>query len=237
MTVVTQHLAATADVRSTPGRLRVIVAGGALLLREGIARAHATGADTDVVAVAGEAVALRMAIERTRPDVIVNGEDQAEVIDERVDLAAKLAVECPTLGVVVVSDHVRMSQLAKLLATSPRRGYLRTERVTDAEILCRASESVARGEPFLDPTSSAAFFLRSAESDELAALTPPERQVLALIAQGASNRAIAATLTLTARAVERRVSSIFAKLDLHDDHLHNRRVVAALLMRSHDGLL
>jgi DNA-binding NarL/FixJ family response regulator len=173
------------------------------------------------------------AIERESPDVVLTdirmppGQG-----DEGIRVAGWLREAHPEIGVVVLSQYAEPSYALTLLEPgSDRRGYLLKERVHDSSQLRAAIEAVAQGGAIIDPKLVDALVLGKArlERSPLAELTPREREVLAEMAAGKSNAAIAESLVLTKRAVEKHVGAIFQKLLLEDDEVVSRRVTAVLL--------
>ena len=152
--------------------------------------------------------------------------------DEGIRLANTLRLTDPDIGVVVLSQHAEPAYATALLeGGSERRAYLLKERVKNAGELARALREVAEGGSMIDPTvvDSLLTSRRQREGSQLNVLTPRELEILGLIAEGRSNAAIAETLVLTKRAVERHINGIFMKLDLGDAEDVSRRVRAALL--------
>jgi DNA-binding NarL/FixJ family response regulator len=152
--------------------------------------------------------------------------------DEGIRLASDLRKSEPEIGVVVLSQHNEPALATALFETgSERRAYLLKERVKDSEELVRTLRSVAEGGSVVDPAVVEKLLVmsRARERSKLEHLTPRELEILGLIAEGRSNSAIAETLFLTKRAVERHINSIFTKLDLGDPAEISRRVRAALV--------
>src|SRR3954447_5568042 len=213
--------------------VRVIIAEDSLIVRERIQQILALEPDVDVVASCGDLPELIEAIERESPDVVLTDirmpPDQG---DEGIRVASWLRDAHPEGGVVVLSQYAEPSYALTLLEPgSDRRGYLLKERVHDASQLRAAIEAVAQGGAMIDPKLVDALVLGKArlERSPLAELTPREREVLAEIAQGKSNAAIADSLVLTKRAVEKHINSIFLKLGLAYADDVSKRVKAALL--------
>ncbi len=220
--------------------VRVVIAEDSLIVREGIQQILALEPDVDVVASCGDLPELMEAIERETPDVVLTdirmppGQG-----DEGIRVAGWLREAHPEIGVVVLSQYAEPSYALTLLEPgSDRRGYLLKERVHDASQLRAAIEAVAQGGAIIDPKLVDALVLGKArlERSPLAELTPREREVLAEIAQGKSNAAIADSLVLTKRAVEKHINSIFLKLGLAYADDVSKRVKAALLFLSETDL-
>ncbi|MHC1557992.1 response regulator transcription factor [Actinomycetospora sp. C-140] len=206
--------------------MRVVLAEDSVLLREGLVRLLGEyGAE--VVAAVGDGGALVDAVVAHRPDVaVVDVRMPPDFTDEGLRAALRARREVPGTAVLVLSQYVEMSYAADLLRDGGGVGYLLKDRVTRLEDLADALARITAGGSVLDPEVVSALFARQ---DPLAALTAREREVLALVAEGRSNTAIARGLTLSQGAVEKHVSSIFDKLglarDAADDH---RRVLAVL---------
>ncbi|GLZ45977.1 DNA-binding response regulator [Actinomycetospora sp. NBRC 106375] len=206
--------------------MRVVLAEDSVLLREGLVRLLGEyGAE--VVAAVGDGGALVDAVVAHRPDVaVVDVRMPPDFTDEGLRAALRARREVPGTAVLVLSQYVEMSYAADLLRDGGGVGYLLKDRVTRLEDLADALARITAGGSVLDPEVVSALFARQ---DPLAALTAREREVLALVAEGRSNTAIARSLTLSQGAVEKHVSSIFDKLglarDAADDH---RRVLAVL---------
>ena len=213
--------------------MRIALADDSLIAREGVERILAGQTDIEVVASCGDLPSLLEAVESERPDVVVTDIRMPPTgTDEGIRLAALLRDEHPQIGVVVLSNYAEPAYaLALLESGSEGRAYLLKERVHDRAQLVAAIESVAAGGSVLDskivePLVAAKLRV---ERSPLAALTGREREVLAEIAKGRSNAAIASTLFLTKRAVEKHINSIFLKLNLSDIEDVSKRVKATLL--------
>jgi len=214
--------------------IRVVVGEDSFLMREGIVGALAGSDRIEVVGAEGDLDALRATIERTRPDVVVSDLRMKPTgTDEGIRLAVELGRARPEIGVVVLSQRLpQLSHATELFNRGNlRRGYLLMDRISDGDALIDAVESVARGAPVIDPDVIDVLVDADGADGErgIDRLTPREHEVLALLAEGASNAAISRTLVITTRAVERHVNAIFAKLELRDDHDVNRRVLATLI--------
>ncbi|GIH10009.1 DNA-binding response regulator [Rhizocola hellebori] len=208
--------------------MRIVIAEDAAILRDGMTalltmRGHA------VVAVA-DAEALFAQIELDRPDVaVVDIRMPPSFTDEGLRAALRLRRQFPDLGVLLFSQYVELRYAAELLqGLSARVGYLLKERVADIDDFIEALERIAGGGTALDPEVVTQLLGATRRREALNRLTPREREVLALMAQGRSNAAIAASLVITERAVEKHVTTIFTKLDLPPSDTDHRRVLAVL---------
>jgi DNA-binding NarL/FixJ family response regulator len=218
--------------------LRVIVAEDGFLAREGIVRVLEGIDGVEIVGVCTDLDELRAAVDSLEPDVVVTDIRMPPTnTDEGIRFATELRSSHPDTGVVILSQHAEPRYaMALLKAGSDRRAYLLKERLTDQEELSRALHEVAAGGSVIDSrVVDKLVAARERRDSELAALTPRELEILGLIAQGRSNGAIASSLTITKRAVERHINSIFLKLDLGEPESVNRRVMAALLYLSGDN--
>jgi DNA-binding NarL/FixJ family response regulator len=209
--------------------LRVVVADDSLLVREGVARVLES-AGFAVVAEAGDGDELMRAVHEQRPDVaVIDIRMPPTYSDEGVRAARAIRSEFPGTGILVLSQHAEEGYALKLLSDSAEGvGYLLKERVGDAHSLTNAVRQVAHGGSALDPEVVAQMLERPRAHGPLDRLSERERSVLALMAEGLSNREIAHELEVTERAVVRQVSSIFTKLDLPPDTDGHRRVRAVL---------
>ena len=209
--------------------MRVVVAEDVMLTREGITRLL-TDSGIDVVGVVGDAAALLHAVRTTRPDAaIVDIRMPPTHTDEGLVAAGQIRAEHPGVGVLILSQYIEPHYAMRLLEQHPERvGYLLKERVFDVANLIDALRRLGDGETVVDPTIVARLFARKRRADPLEGLTEREREVLALIAEGLSNRAIAAHLFVTERTVEAHVKQIFLKLGLNTDPDSHRRVLAVL---------
>jgi DNA-binding NarL/FixJ family response regulator len=216
--------------------MRVVVADDSVLLREGLTRLLIE-AGIDVAGQAGDADELMAAVEAERPDVaIVDIRMPPTHTDEGLRAARELRVRYPTMGVLVLSQYVRPSYAIELLQDGAERvGYLLKDRVSDVGQLTESLRRVAEGGSVLDPSVVAQLVGRPRRGqDPLEELTVREREVLALMAEGRSNKAIAERLFITEHTVEKHVQNIFSKLELPattDDH---RRVLAVLTFLNSD---
>ncbi|MEU7134461.1 response regulator transcription factor [Streptomyces sp. NPDC046261] len=214
--------------------VRVVIAEDSVLLREGLTRLL-TDRGHEVVAGVGDAEALlksirELADENALPDVVVADVRMPPThTDEGVRAAVRLRRDHPELGVLVLSQYVEEQYATELLAGSSRGvGYLLKDRVADVREFADAVVRVAGGGTALDPEVVAQLLGRSRKQDVLAGLTPREREVLGLMAEGRTNSAIAKQLVVSDGAVEKHVSNIFLKLGLSPSEGDHRRVLAVL---------
>jgi DNA-binding NarL/FixJ family response regulator len=216
-----------------PVAIRVVVAEDSLIVREGLQQLLAASPSVDVVAAYGDVQEVLDAVERDRPDVVLTDiRMPPSNTDEGIRLADHLRESRPSTGVVVLSQYSEPPYVLALLEHgSDRRGYLLKERIHDRGQLVSAIDAVARGGSVIDPKIVEVLVEAKARADRspLAELTPRERDVLAEIAEGKSNAAIAESLVLTKRAVEKHINSIFTKLGLAASEDVSKRVKATLL--------
>jgi DNA-binding NarL/FixJ family response regulator len=206
--------------------MRVVVADDVMLVREGIVRLLRE-AGIDVVANADD---LRRHVRLARPDAaIVDIRMPPTHSDEGLVAAQQIRAEFPAVGVLVLSQYVEPSYAMRLLEEHPERvGYLLKERIFDIAILVDALRRIGDGETVIDPTIVARILGRKRRSDPLDELTGREREVLSLVAEGLSNKALAARLFVTERTVEAHIKQIFLKLGLDAGPGSHRRVLAVL---------
>jgi DNA-binding NarL/FixJ family response regulator len=209
--------------------VRVIVAEDVMLTREGIVRVL-RDAGVEVVAEAEDAVGLMRAVELGRPDAaIIDIRMPPSHTDEGLVAARRIRTEYPDTAILVLSQYVEPSYAMRLIEDHPEAvGYLLKERVFDGSVLKDALRRIVEGECVVDPTIVARLVGRRRRTDPLVALTPRELEVLSLIAEGLSNTAIAARLSVTERTVEAHSSQVFAKLGLEPNPDSHRRVLAVL---------
>jgi len=215
---------------STAGAaLRVVIAEDAAIMRDGLTQTL-TRRGLDVVAAVADADALRQAVEEHRPDVaIVDVRMPPTHTDEGLRAAQAIHEQWPAVGVLVFSQYIETQAAAELFSRAPAGvGYLLKDRVADVSEFIDAITRVAQGGTVLDPEVVRQLLSAGRRGDALAALTPREREVLSLIAQGRSNAAIAGTLFISPKVVEKHVASIFDKLGLPPSDTDNRRVIAAI---------
>ncbi len=210
--------------------MRVILAEDSLLLREGLIRLLVE-IGHEVVAAVGDAPALLAAVDEHQPAVaVIDVRMPPTFTDDGLRAAVEARLRHPELAVLVLSQYVEESYAQDLLAGGRGGvGYLLKDRVQELSTLTHALITVASGGTVLDPEVVAQLLARRRHQDDpLASLTPREREVLALIAEGRSNAAIAEQLVISDGAVEKHVSSIFGKLGLAPSQNDHRRVLAAL---------
>jgi DNA-binding NarL/FixJ family response regulator len=211
------------------GPLRVVIAEDSGLLREGLARLLAD-ASLDVVAKVGDGPGLISAVEQHRPDVaVVDVRMPPGYHDEGLKAAIEIRRRIPNLPILVLSQYVEERYGAELLESGAAGvGYLLKDRVADVPDFVAAVRDVAAGGTVLDPEVVSQLLSRRRRDQRLGALTPREREVLSLMAEGRSNRAIARVLYVTEGAVEKHVKNIFGKLGLAQTDDDHRRVLAVL---------
>jgi DNA-binding NarL/FixJ family response regulator len=209
--------------------MRVVIAEDLLLLREGLKRLL-TELGCTVVAAVDHPEALLDALDRERPDLaIVDIRLPPTYRDEGLRAAIEARRRRPGTPILILSQYIEQAYVRELLAdTRGGVGYLLKDRVSDVSELLVALRSVAAGGTVLDPEVISGLLNRLGRTDALAELTPRERQVLALMARGLSNSAVAADLGVTARAVNKHVNRIFSKLGLPPTDSEHRRVIAVL---------
>jgi DNA-binding NarL/FixJ family response regulator len=209
--------------------VRVVIADDSVIVREGIA-SILSRAGVDVAAQASNADELMDEVDALRPDVaIVDIRMPPTHTDEGLRAAHALRERHPALGIMILSQFVEVGIATRLLAENPEGlGYVLKDRVADIDEFNRTLERVAEGGSALDPQIVTRLLSAERETGPIAALTPREREVLELIAEGRSNPAIAERLGITLRSTEKHVSSVFAKLDLPTAGGEHRRVLAVL---------
>ena len=210
-------------------QVRVVIADDSVLLREGIARLLVESG-FDVVGQAGDAEDLLRKVGAHKPDIaVIDVRMPPTHTDEGLRAAHRIRAEYPDTAVLVLSQYVEEAYAVELLSESTERtGYLLKDRVADVRTFADAVRRVAKGGSALDPEVVALMLGRQRRADPLASLTPRERQVLGLMAEGRSNSAMAEVLVVTDRAVEKHVTSILSKLDLPPAVEDHRRVLAVL---------
>jgi DNA-binding NarL/FixJ family response regulator len=221
-------------------QIRVVVAEDSYVIREFLTTTLTAAASVELVAVCTNGKELQTAINTWEPDVVLTDiRMPPSGADEGVRIAASLRDTHPDVGVVVLSQYAEPAYALSLLEQGTGgRAYLLKERIRDKEQLLDAIKTVALGGSVIDPMIVDVLIearSRSAKS-QLAQLTPRERELLAEIATGKSNSAIAESLVLTKRAVEKHVNSIFSKLNLPETQDVSRRVKATLIFLSEEGL-
>ena len=209
--------------------LRLVIAEDAAIMRDGLTQTL-TRRGHDVVAAVADGESLRQAVAACRPDVaIIDVRMPPTHTDEGLRAAQSIRQEHPGVGVLVFSQYIETKSAADLLAGAPEGvGYLLKDRVADVSDFIDAITRVAAGGTVLDPEVVRHLLRASRRGDTLASLTPREREVLSLVAQGRSNIAIASAFTISPRVVEKHVASIFAKLGLPESTNDNRRVLATI---------
>jgi DNA-binding NarL/FixJ family response regulator len=209
--------------------MRVVVADDSVLMREGIVRLLEE-ADFEVVAQAGDAEDLVRKVRAHKPDVaVIDIRMPPTNTDDGLRAALELRAELPDTGVLVLSQYVEEGYAVDLLSEGGEGvGYLLKDRVGDVRLFTDAVVRVAGGGSALDPEVVSHMLKRKRREDPLEELTPREREVLALMAEGRSNKAVAEQLVVTERAVEKHVTSIFGKLRLSAAPEDHRRVLAVL---------
>ncbi|MEU8634137.1 response regulator transcription factor [Amycolatopsis sp. NPDC048633] len=209
--------------------MRIVIAEDSTILRQGLVELL-TFRGHEVVAAVKDADALRAAVEEHSPDVsIVDIRMPPTHTDEGLRAAISLRRESPGNAILLFSQYVETKYAAQLLADRAGGvGYLLKDRVAEVSDFLDALRRVADGETVLDPEVVSQLFSATRQTDALSGLTPREREVLGLMAEGRSNSAIAAKLFLSAGSVEKYVTSIFGKLGLPPSEGDNRRVLAVL---------
>jgi DNA-binding NarL/FixJ family response regulator len=209
--------------------IRVVIADDSVLLREGLARLLEEYG-FEVAGQAGDAEDLLRKVGAHKPDVaVVDVRMPPTHTDEGLRAAHKIRNDFPDTGVLVLSQYVEEAYALELLSQSTEStGYLLKDRVADVDSFTDAVRRVAGGGSALDPEVVALLLGRRRREDPLQSITPREREVLGLMAEGRSNAAIAEALVVTERAVEKHVTSIFSKLDLSPTVEDHRRVLAVL---------
>ncbi len=209
--------------------MRVVIADDSLLVREGLTRILAAHG-IDVAGAAGDGAELDDLVRRAEPAVaIVDIRMPPSFSTEGIDCASALARTHPDLAVLVLSQHIELTYARSLVeGAHGRRGYLLKDRVLDADHLVGTLYRIAAGDTVVDPEVVAAALATPAAARRLQALTAREREVLALLAEGLTDRGICDRLVVSPRTVATHVQSIFAKLGLPDGPAANRRVHAVL---------
>jgi DNA-binding NarL/FixJ family response regulator len=209
--------------------VRIVIGEDAVLLRVGLIQVLEEAGE-DVVAAVGDAPALVDAVARHHPDVaIVDVRMPPDMTDDGLRAAIEIRTQWPQTSILVFSQYVEQVFAAELLATGTEGlGYLLKDRVADVAGFIDAVRRVGARGTALDPDVVAQLVARSRRRDPLGRLTPQERKVLSLMAEGRSNQAIAVQLVISDGVVEKHVSNVFAKLDLPQAGTDNRRVLAVL---------
>jgi DNA-binding NarL/FixJ family response regulator len=208
--------------------LRVVLAEDDVLLREGLA-SLLERSGFEVVGQAGDATRLLALVAEQSPDlVVVDIRMPPTHTAEGLDAARQIRTQQPQIGILVLSAHVEVEHAMELLASGRGVGYLLKSRVTDVEEFLDTLQRIARGGSVVDPTLVAELVAARHRDDPLAELSPREREVLALMAEGRSNAGIAHRLWVTEGTVEKHVRSILTKLTLPETEDDHRRVLAVL---------
>ena len=219
--------------------IRVVHGEDSLLVQEGVARILATAPDVELVGSAADLESLRTMVEDLLPDVVVTDIRMPPTqSDEGIRFAVELNETRPEIGVVVLSQHLSKAHASLVFSEGARgRAYVLKDRIVDPDELVKIIRTIAEGESYIDLHILTAVVTGrgQAESAGINTLTPREREVLALLAAGHSNGAIAERLGVTTRAIERHVGSIFAKLGLEDGQEVSRRVQATLIYQESGG--
>ncbi len=213
------------------GPISVVIAEDSLLVRDSVHRALSTDSDVNVVGIAEDYDSAVELINEHHPTLLFTDVRMPPTsTDEGIRLAQWMRSAHPDIGVIVLSQYADPGYVAGLLdGGTAARGYLLKERVSHFDQLSEAVHEVASGGTVLDPLVVEALLARPSSAATLSRLTPREREVLAELATGLSNRRVAQQLVLTQRAVEKHINSIFAKLGLTMDDAVDRRVKAVLM--------
>jgi DNA-binding NarL/FixJ family response regulator len=216
--------------------MRIAVADDSMLTREGVVHLL-TAQGHDVIGQADNAADLMAIVEESRPDaVVVDIRMPPTHTDEGLAAAQRIRTAYPEVGVLVLSQYVEPSYAMRLIEDRPEGvGYLLKERVFDVAALIDALRRITDGETVVDPTIVSRLFRRRRIADPLDDLSQRAAEVLALVAEGLSNHAIAARLHITERTVESHITKAFLQLGLTDDPDSHRRVRAVLAYLRHQG--
>ena len=216
--------------------MRVVIADDSVLLREGLARLL-TESGVEVCATIADASTLADVVRMHGPDVaIVDIRMPPTYTHEGAVAAIELRATYPTLGILLLSQAIETHYAAKLLEKHAARfGYLLKDRVVDVSMLRQALDTIVAGGTVLDPDIVRSLMRTHARRSPVLALSDRERDVLALMAEGRSNTAIAERLVVSSKTVESHIANIFSKLGLHDEPGGHRRVLAVLAALQHTG--
>ena len=214
--------------------MRVVIADDNLIVRDGLA-ALLREAGVDVAAQAGTADDLLADVERHRPDVaIVDVRMPPTHTDEGLRAAHEIRARHPGVGILILSESVEVGTINRLVTQSAKGlGYLLKDRVTELDDFVATLHRIADGGSALDPKVLAVLLSSTPAEEPLAALTQREREVLALVAEGRTNRGIAERMVITEGSVQKYVTSIFAKLGLPASDADHRRVLSVLAYLQH----
>lgn len=209
--------------------MQVVIADDSVLLREGLARLLSE-AGVEVVGLAGDNEGLLAGVRAHKPDLaIIDIRMPPTYTHEGAQAAIRLREEFPEMGILLLSQSIESRFALELARSSPRRfGYLLKDRLIDVATLVDAVERVCGGGTVLDPEVVAHFLGRQGARDRVSGLTEREREVLGLMAEGRSNKAVARSIVVNERTVETYVASIFSKLELPPEPDDHRRVLAVL---------
>jgi DNA-binding NarL/FixJ family response regulator len=209
--------------------VRIVIADDSALMREGIV-AFLRRAALDVVAQAASGEELLREVEQHEPDMaIIDIRMPPTYTDEGLRAAHEIRERFPDIGIMILSQHVETGTATRLLAENPGRlGYLLKDRVGDIDEFAASLRSVAAGGSALDPEIVNRLLATRRDDRPLASLSAREREVLELVAEGRSNKAIGERLGLSQRGVQKHVTAVFAKLGLAADDDDNRRILAVL---------
>ncbi|MFF2633008.1 response regulator [Microbacterium sp. NPDC058021] len=216
--------------------MRILICEDSALLREGLVRLLEDAGHT-VVAALPDAHDLDTVVADTTPDLcILDVRLPPTFTDEGIRAALTLRAANPQLPVLVLSQYVEERYASELIAgRGGALGYLLKDRVADVADFVETVAQIGAGGTVFDPEVVSQLLMRRTRDDRMARLTDRERTVLALIAEGKSNQAIARTLHVSEASVEKYITSLFQKLDLEQDEAGNRRVLAALVHLEHGG--
>jgi len=208
--------------------LRVVLADDDVLLREGLA-SLLERSGFEVVGQAGDGIELLALVRSARPELaVIDIRMPPGHATEGLQAARVIRAELPSTAIIVLSAHVEVDEAMELLAGGERTGYLLKSRITDVTEFIETVGRIAAGASVVDPSLVSELIRVQRRHDPLDALSPREREVLALMAQGASNAGIARQIFVTEGTVEKHVRSILTKLDLPESDTEHRRVLAVL---------
>jgi DNA-binding NarL/FixJ family response regulator len=208
--------------------LRVVLADDDVLLREGLA-SLLERSGFEVVGQAGDGIELLALVRSARPELaVIDIRMPPGHATEGLQAARVIRAELPGTAIIVLSAHVEVDEAMELLAGGERTGYLLKSRITDVTEFIETVRRIAAGASVVDPSLVSELIRTQRRHDPLDALSPREREVLALMAQGASNAGIARQIFVTEGTVEKHVRSILTKLDLPESDTEHRRVLAVL---------